>query len=151
MRTVQVTKTLDADQSSVWAVLYDFPNIAQWNSGVQTSFATGTELGVGAQRHCDLKPTGQLEETLVELEEPNRAVVSIDSAKRLPMKRALVEFLLRPAGTGTEVTVNYNYEPKGGPFKGLVGRVMDGQLETGFGGFLDDLGTEAGRRAGASS
>jgi carbon monoxide dehydrogenase subunit G len=151
MRTVHVHKTLGAPQSSVWAVLYDFPNIAAWNSGVQTSFATGQALGVGAQRHCDLKPTGQLEETLVELEEPNRAVISIDSTKRLPMKRALVEFLLAPAGTGTDVTINYSYEPKGGPLAGLIGRVMDSQLEKGFGGFLDDLGAEAARRASASS
>lgn len=148
MRTVQVTKTLDAPQQSVWNVLYDFPNISQWNSGVTSSFATGQELGVGAQRHCDLSPTGQLEETLVELDEPTRAVVSIDTAKRIPIKRGRVEFLLEPVGSGTKVTINYSYAPIGGPLAGVVGRVMDPQLRNGFGGFLDDLGAEAARRSG---
>jgi uncharacterized protein YndB with AHSA1/START domain len=149
MRTVQVTKVLQAPQQSVWAVLYDFPNISQWNSGVTTSYATGQELGVGAQRHCDLSPAGQLEETLLELDEPHRAVVSIDSAKRIPIKHGRVEFLLEPAASGTTVTLNYSYEPRGGPLSGLVGRVLDPQLEKGFGGFLDDLGAEATKRATA--
>jgi uncharacterized protein YndB with AHSA1/START domain len=148
MRTVQATKTFDAPQQSVWDVLYDFPNISQWNSGVASSFATGQEFGVGAQRHCDLSPTGQLDETLVELDEPDRVVVSIDAAKRIPVKRGRVEFLLEPVGPGTKVTVNYSYVPNGGPLAGIVGRVMDPQLQKGFGGFLDDLGAEAARRAG---
>ena len=148
MRTVRVTKTLEAPQQSVWDVLYDFPNIALWNSGVTTSYATGPEFGVGAQRHCDLSPAGQLEETLIELDEPNRVVVSIDAARRIPIKRGRVEFLLAPVDSGTEVTLTYSYEPNGGPFAALVGRMMDPQLEKGFGGFLDDLGAEAARRSG---
>jgi uncharacterized protein YndB with AHSA1/START domain len=150
MRTVQATKVLDAHQQSVWDVLYDFPNISQWNSGVTTSYATGQELGIGAQRHCDLSPAGQLEETLVELDEPNRAVVSIDSTKRIPIKRGRVEFLLEPDGSGTSVTLNYSYEPRGGPLAGLIGRVLDTQLVRGFSGFLDDLGEEAAKRARAT-
>ncbi|MFW2383033.1 MAG: SRPBCC family protein [Acidimicrobiales bacterium] len=150
MRTVQVSKVLDAPQQNVWDVLYDFPNISQWNSGVTASYATGQELGVGAQRHCDLSPTGQLEETLLELDEPNRALVRIDSTKRIPIKHGEVEFQLEPTDLGTTVTLTYSYAPKGGPLSGLVGRVMDPQLQKGFGGFLDDLGVEAAKRAGTA-
>lgn len=149
MRTVKVQQSLDAAQQAVWDVLYDFPNIADWNSGVAKSFSTGTEAGVGATRHCDLKPAGGLDETLVEAEEPHRAVVRIDAVQKLPIKKGRVEFLLAAAGEGTDATLNYSYEPKGGPLAGLVGWVLDKQLASGFQGFLSDLGAEASKRASA--
>lgn len=141
MHSISVTKVLAAPQSAVWAVLADFANISSWNSGVSASFHSGgpIEVGVGTQRHCDLKPMGGLDETLIEMQEPNRAVVRIDRATRIPIKRGEVEFLLEAEGEHTRTTVNYAFEPNGGPLAGLVGRMLEGQLTTGFGGFLDDL------------
>ena len=69
MRTIRVSRRIDIPRQKLWAVLADFPNIADWNSGVKRSFATSDATnGAGATRHCDLAPMGALEETVVELE-----------------------------------------------------------------------------------
>ena len=141
MRTIEVERDIDAPQSSVWAVLADFPNIASWNSGVKKSFSTSdTTQGVGAQRHCDLAPAGALEETFQVWEPDSRLEISIDSASGLPIRHGLAKFALEASGSGTRVTIAYCYEPKFGPLGQLMGRlVMDGQLTKGFTGFLKDL------------
>ena len=67
MREITVEKDVEAPVDAVWAVLADFPNIADWNGGVKKSFSTNDQTdGVGATRHCDLSPAGGLEETVVE-------------------------------------------------------------------------------------
>ena len=81
MHNVTVTRDMAAPQADVWAVLADFPNIADWNTGVKVSHSTSGDQteGVGATRHCDLAPTGSLEETVQAWEPPNRmAASSID-------------------------------------------------------------------------
>ena len=95
---------------------------------------------MGAQRHCDLTPFGELEETVKEWDEIRRMVVSIDSAKRLPFAHAEVTFVLSPADDATEVSVNYPYQPRFGLLGEIMGRfALDGQLTKGFKGFLKDL------------
>ncbi len=134
-RTISVARHLDASPEEVWAVLADFPNIATWNGGVKTSYATSAATkGVGATRHCDLAPVGALEETVREWEPGRRMVVSIDEARRLPLRSATATFVVEPKGRGTEVSIEYSYDPQG-----PVGPVMDRQLTKGFAGFLADL------------
>lgn len=147
MRNVTVQRDIQAPASAVWAVLADFPNIAEWNTGVKKSFSTSGEqvAGVGAQRHCDLAPLGGLEETVREWEEGRRLVVSIDEAAKVPLRRAEATFELADQGEVTPLTFAYRYEPKGGPFAALVGRVLDAQFRKGFEGFLRDLEAEAQR------
>ena len=102
MRTIDVSRNIPAPRSAVWAVLADFPNIADWNSGVKTSFSTSDSAeGVGAKRHCDLAPLGGLEETIGEWVPDEKLVVNIDSATKLPMKHAVATFTLDD-GDGAE-------------------------------------------------
>ncbi len=83
MRSIKVSRRIPAAPTKVWAVLADFPNIAKWNTGVTKSFATSDSRGgMGAQRHCDLAPFGELEETVKEWDDTRRMVISIDSAKK---------------------------------------------------------------------
>jgi hypothetical protein len=96
--------------------------------------------GVGARRHCDLAPFGELEETIKEWDEPHRLVVSIDSAKKLPIAHGLVTFVLVPAEDATETSIEYAYKPKFGLLGQIMGSLaLDGQLTKGFNGFLKDL------------
>ena len=141
MNTITASKVIAAPQQAVWDVLLDFGNISAWNSGVERSYLTSDEehITVGATRHCDLKPLGGLEETLRTMDEPNRAVISIDKTSKIPIKNGEAEFLLEPEGDGTKTTINYTYTPKGGPLAGLVAKLLKGQLTSGFAGFLDDL------------
>jgi len=141
MRSIKVSRRIPSAPAKVWAVLADFPNIATWNAGVSKSFATSDSTGgVGAQRHCDLAPFGELEETVKEWDDTRRMVISIDSAKNLPIAHGEVTFVLSPTDDATEVSVDYAYKPK----FGLVGQIMgslalDGKLTKGFKEFLEDL------------
>ncbi len=146
MRSIKVSRRIPSAPAKVWAVLADFPNIATWNTGVAKSFATSDSTGgVGAQRHCDLAPFGELEETVKEWDETRRMVISIDSAKKLPIAHGEVTFVLSPANDATEVTVDYAYKAKFGLLGEIIGRVaLDGQLRKGFQGFLKDLDAASG-------
>ena len=141
MRSIKVNRRIPAAPAKVWAVLADFPNIAAWNSGVAKSFSTSEATdGVGARRHCDLAPFGELEETIKEWDEPHRLVVSIDSAKKLPIAHGLVTFDLVSAEDATETSIEYAYKPKFGLLGQIMGSLaLDGQLKKGFNGFLKDL------------
>jgi hypothetical protein len=132
---------MGVSRAAVWAVLADFPNIADWNSGVKASLSTSEAAGgVGASRHCDLAPVGKLEETVEAWEPDNRMAVRIDSAARLPLKSGLVTFTLEETEVGsTDVSIVYAYEPRFGPLARLMGPFVDRQLKAGFTGFLDDL------------
>lgn len=67
-------------------------------------------------------------------------VVSIDSAKKLPIAHAEATFVLSPVDDATEVSVNYAYTPKFGLLGEIMGSLaLDGQLTKGFRGFLKDL------------
>ena len=140
MRTIAVTREIAAPRSAVWKVLADFPNIADWNGGVKKSYSTGgTDGGVGATRHCDLDPIGELEETVIAWEPERRMVVRIESAAKLPIKSAEVTFTLSSADGATPTELRYAYQPRFGPIGSLLGPLMDRQLISGFEGFLADL------------
>lgn len=132
---------MEASADRVWAVLADFPNIADWNTGVTRSYATSDATGgVGAKRHCDLAPVGALEETVTGWDEGKSMEIRIDSAAKLPIAHGLVTFTLSEVDAATDVAVEYRYTPKFGFLGQLLGRfVLDGQLSKGFGSFLKDL------------
>ena len=148
MRVVKAKRQIGASPDKVWAVLADFPNIAEWNSGVNRSYATSdVTAGVGAKRHCDLAPVGALEETVTGWDEEKRMEIKIESAAKLPIAHGLATFTLSGTGAATDVSVEYSYEPKFGLWGHLMGRLMlDGQLTKGFMGFLKDL-EQASRKA----
>ncbi len=141
MRSIKVSRRIHSAPGKVWAVLADFPNIATWNTGVAKSFATSDSTGgVGAQRHCDLAPFGELEETVRVWDDTRRMVISIDSAKKLPIVHGEATFVLSPADDGTEISVNYAYKPKFGLLGQIMGSLaLDRQFTKGFKGFLKDL------------
>ena len=141
MRVVNARRHIEASSDKVWAVLADFPNIADWNTGVTRSYATSDSTGgVGAKRHCDLAPVGALEETVTGWDEGKRMEIRIDSAAKLPIAHGLVTFTLSGVDAATDVSVEYGYKPKFGFLGQLMGRfVLDSQLSKGFGSFLKDL------------
>ena len=146
MRNIKLSRTLAAPRSAVWNVLADYPGISTWNSGITNSYATSEATeGVGAKRHCDLKPAGELEETVAEWDPMDKMVISIDQAKKLPITRGRMTFLLADDGDGTNVTMDYDYQPRGGPLAVLFGPFVDRMLDKGFNGFLDDLETAAAK------
>lgn len=140
MRNVKVERTVAAPRSSVWAVLADYPNIADWNHGLKKSYAIGDATeGVGAQRRTELAPAGAMTETVTEWVPEERMAVAIDEIEKMPVKQAGMAFTLSGDGETTLVTMSYDYEPKGGPLAIILGLVLDPQMKKGFNGFIDYL------------
>ena len=152
MRNVQVERTVAAPRSSVWAVLADYPDIADSNDGVMKSYALGEETqGVGARRQCELAPKGtmQMRETVTEWVADEKMVIDIDRVEKLPIKKATMTFTLSDRGGTTQFRMSYDFEPKGGPLALLYGPMLDTQLFKGFNGFVDNLEVAAQARTTA--
>jgi uncharacterized protein YndB with AHSA1/START domain len=146
MRNVKVERTVAAPRSSVWSVLADYPNIADWNDGVVNSYAIGDATeGVGAQRQTELVPTGaiRMRETVAEWVPEERMVVTIDEVEKMPITEATMAFTISEVAETTLVTMSYDYAPKGGPLAFILGPVLDRQMKKGFGGFIDSLESAA--------
>jgi len=150
MRKVKVARTLAAPRSSVWAVLADYPNIADWNDGVMNSYAIGdvTE-GVGAQRQTELVPKGamRMRETVAEWVPEEKMVIAIDKVEKMLAKQATQTFTLSDGGETTQFAMSFDYEPKGGPLAFIYGPMLDRQMKKGFNGFIDNLEQTAQARA----
>lgn len=94
-RLITIEQQIAAPRADVWRVLADFPNIADWNSGVKVSRATSSATGgIGATRHCDLAPAGGLDETVTDWQDEQRLVISIDKATVVPIDHAQITFVL---------------------------------------------------------
>jgi uncharacterized protein YndB with AHSA1/START domain len=142
MRNIKVERTLAAARSSVWAVLADYPNIADWNEGLKKSYAIGDATeGVGAQRQTELAPNGtmRMRETITEWVPKEKMAIAIDKIEKMPVKQATMTFTLSGSGETTLLTMSYDYEPKGGPLAVIFGPILDRQMNKGFNGFIDYL------------
>ena len=101
MRNVTIEQDVAAPRSSVWAVLADYPNIADWNDGVATSYAIGEATdGVGAQRQCDLAPSGKMRmrETVTEWVPEQKMAIAIDRIEKMPVESATMTYTLTDDG-----------------------------------------------------
>ena len=148
MRNVRFERTLGAPRSSVWSVLADYPNIADWNEGLTKSYAIGDATeGVGAQRQTELVPDGamRMRETVAEWVPEEKMVLTVDKIEKMPVKRARMTFTL--SGDVTPMlTLSYDYEPKGGPLGSILGLMIDRQMKKGLSGFVNNLESEAQAR-----
>ncbi len=152
MRNVKLERTLAVARSSVWAVLADYPNIADWNDGLKKSYAIGDATeGVGAQRQTELVPDGamRMRETVDEWVPEERMVIAIDKIEKMPVRQARMTYTLSDGGETSLFSMSYEYEPKGGPLAFILGLMIDRQMNKGLNGFVDNLEPAAQARAAA--
>ena len=150
MRNLKIERTVQAPRSSVWAVLADYPNIADWNDGVVNSHAIGEATeGVGAQRKCELDGSVAMRETVTEWAPEEKLAVDIDQIEKMPVAKATMTFTMADGGAATPMSMSYDYEPKGGPFGFIIAAMMGRPMRKGFNGFLDNLERAAQARAAA--
>lgn len=139
MPSLQVTRTSTKSPEALWDVIADFPNIADWNSGVKTSVATSTDTtGVGATRHCELSPAGALDERILEWEDGRRVKVAVDKASKAPIKHAIADFSITPECDHVRLDVRYQFEPKGGVAGKAAAPALKLALTKAFTGFLEE-------------
>jgi carbon monoxide dehydrogenase subunit G len=114
---------IGAPKDRVWDILADLGGIKNYHPGVTDSYYhQGDKKGVGAARHCDLKPFGSVEETAIEWKEGESYTLLLHGGKKVPpFKRATARIAIQPNGSGSVVTMELKYDLK----FGLVGRLMD--------------------------
>lgn len=124
MNRVRATTTIEAPPERVWATLADLGSISRWNPGVRSSEVTsGARSGEGARRHCELPGGRYLDERATDWREGESFRIRIVDSN-LPLKSSSVRFAIEPAGDGTRVTVEPEYELRGGRLGRLLDRVV---------------------------
>lgn len=126
MTSVSYKIHVDAPVEKVWNILADFGGVYKYNPGVSSSHATSSSnSGVGASRHCDLKPSGSIEERIIEWNEGESYTLEIyDGAGAPPFKKAFGKLAVKPDGPGTLVTMTIDYSLKFGPVGAIMNMVM---------------------------
>lgn len=152
--SANVSRRIDAPTEVVWGVVNDFPNIAAWSAGIQSSYtsgADGAETGLGAERRCELGGGKILDERISDYIEGSSMTIHVYGVKGLPVKSSLVTFSVRPAADGgTEAVIDAELTPKlPGFVVSLAKGVLSKQVAKQFGGLLDEWATESEKRAAA--
>ena len=138
MATVRADTVIDAPAEAVWAVLADLGGIARWNPGVRSSRSTSTApSGEGATRHCDLPGGRWLKERATDWREGESFRIVIEESN-MPLKSSTVRFSVEPVASGTRVSVEPEYELRGGGLGRLLDRLVVRRLYVR--GFRDLLG-----------
>ena len=133
---------IDAGQEKVWKVLADFGGVYKYSPGVSSSHSTSSDKGgVGASRHCDLSPTGSIEERIIEWNEGQSYSLEIYDGKGVPpFKKSVATLAIAPNGHGTVVTATLDYSLKYGPLGALMeALVVKRFLQRGFQALLAGL------------
>ena len=132
-RHLTVQRQVGASCASVWAVVADFPNLADRWDGIKASRPIGDQShGVGARRQVDLKPVGTLVETVTAWEEGRTLATTNQPSALVPFKEAGARLTLEPDGDGTVITFDYRYVPSGGPMGRVTGPGIDRMLRANF-------------------
>jgi carbon monoxide dehydrogenase subunit G len=114
---------IDAPKETVWAKIADLGAIQEYHPGVSSSHYTSEEReGVGASRHCDLLPFGEVEERIVDWRDRDSYAIEIYDGKKVPpLKNAVGRLSVMQDGDGTTVRFEIEYDLK----FGLVGYLLD--------------------------
>ncbi|MEO0494475.1 MAG: SRPBCC family protein [Actinomycetota bacterium] len=139
MPTVQVTRTTDKSPEALWDVLADFPNIANWYSGLKTSVSTSEAFnGVGATRHCELAPVGAIDERILAWEERSHVRIAAEKYEKAPIKHAIADFRIVPDGDQTRLDLSFDFTAKGGVAGKAATPALKAALTKGFNQMLED-------------
>jgi hypothetical protein len=146
-RHLTVQRRLAASPDAVWPPCADFPHLADHWSGIKASRPVGDQArGVGARRQVHLKPLGSLIETVPAWEEGHLVATANVPSALVPFKRAASRLTLDPDGTGTLITFDYRFVPRGGPLGRLTGPVIERMLRKTFESLLAAFDDAASRQ-----
>lgn len=122
MPVIETHLEIAAPKEEVWRILADLGGVQSFHPLVKKSYYNpGKRSGVGASRHCDFKPFGQVEETAIEWNEGESITLRLHDGKGLPpFKKALGTFGVREATGGSVASVRFEYSMRYGPLGALM-------------------------------
>ena len=131
MTEIESSVRIGAPKEAVWAALADFGGIQNFHPGLKGSHSTSkANGGVGATRHCDLKPMGSIEERITEWREGEEMLVHIYAGKNTPpldFENTKARISVQSEGRQTRVTMRLTYGTKG-----LAGVLMSPMVKSQF-------------------
>ncbi len=115
---------INAPVPAVWDVLGDFPAVTTWAPSVVASYAIdGKERGPGAERHCDIKGFGGIDETVTEWEEGRGFTYEVTPIG--PLGRSDSTWRIEPVDQNrSRVRVRFGWEMRFGPIGTLMNTLM---------------------------
>jgi ligand-binding SRPBCC domain-containing protein len=140
MTTLTNQITIAAPRQAVWQALTHLDLLDQYDPAVRSSQLVGEQTsGLGAQRRCDLRPTGWLIER-VAVWRPEESLAFELVTCSLPVSRLRHDYTVTQVAVETVVTQVMTYELK----YGVAGKALDiavlrRQWDRGIKGFLHGL------------
>ena len=131
-KEIQITAPIE----KVWSVLANIGAVQDYSPRVAKSYYTSDfKEGVGASRHCDLLPTGTVEERIVDWRDGEQYSIEIYEGTEV-LYTGVARFTLERDGVATIVTQIMDYIPtddlpnafEGKSMEGLVGKIIRGNL-----------------------
>ena len=123
MAKIEITETVNAPVTDVWAAWDDYGNIDKFNPNLNRSFLIDDsgETGLGAQRQCDMSDGKNfIQERIVEYVPQKKMVVDVYHGT-LPLKSAKATISMKPLAIDrTELSFTMEFTPG----MGLLGRLM---------------------------
>ena len=112
-----------ARKDVVWRALADLGEVQQFHPFVKKSYyVSDHKSGIGASRHCDLKPGGRVEEEVTDWQDGDSLTLTISRGEKMPpFKVNRFRQTLREENGETVLRMEVDYEIK----YGLLGRVLD--------------------------
>lgn len=111
---------IEAPVQAVWKVVADLLAVQRYNPMVASvRYVSDRHEGVGATRHCELKPKGWVEERVWDWN-PHQAIGLEVAASEWPLVFMKWKTELQADGTGTLVRQEMNYRVKFGPIGVLL-------------------------------
>jgi len=120
MATLHHEIRIDAPVDAVWRAIADLAAVDKFNPLVASArYISQQREGVGAARHCELKPKGWVEERVWEWTPPRALGLEV-SASEYPVVFMSWRTELAPEGTATLMTQVMSYKVKFGVFGALL-------------------------------
>jgi hypothetical protein len=114
---------IEASKERVWEAIADLGSIQDFHPEVTRPYYTSEQReGVGASRHCDLKPFGSVEERAIGWEDGSSFALEIYDSKKMPPFRFAVESMsVAEKGARAVAYLSLEYELR----YGAIGSLLD--------------------------
>lgn len=108
MTKIKATIQIEATPDTVWQTVKNIGNIADFHPLVKHSHTTNQVVGIGAERHCTLKPMGKMQEK-------SMITTEVIGGQCLPPYQLMIgDLRLTEKGQRTEVSFTFSYRLKWG-------------------------------------
>ncbi|MBL8618946.1 MAG: SRPBCC family protein [Deltaproteobacteria bacterium] len=144
MTTLQHDITANCSPERVWAILSDLEGVAGYNQTVAAARIRGpARAGVGAERECDLKPSGRVVERVIRWEEGSAVGLEVVESD-WPITFMRWTTRVEAHVSGSRITQTLEYGVKFGPLGWLLDKlVMRRKLQA----TLDEVFANLARKA----